>query len=130
MTDLSNSPINQQSDLFEAFSESYQRERQESMSLRDYLLACRDDPMMYATPAERMIQAIGEPELIDTSKDPRLSRVHLNRTIKVYPAFNSFFGMEDTIERIVGFSNTQHRASKRAVKSSTSSALSAAGKAP
>jgi serine protein kinase len=103
MTDVSNPQFTQSSDLFEAFSDSYQRERQESMSLRDYLLTCRDDPMMYATPAERMIKAIGEPELIDTSKDPRLSRVHLNRTIKVYPAFSSFFGMEDTVERIVGF---------------------------
>jgi serine protein kinase len=27
----------------------------------------------------------------------------MNRTIKVYPAFNDFYGMEETIERIVGF---------------------------
>jgi serine protein kinase len=27
----------------------------------------------------------------------------MNRTIKVYPAFSDFFGMEETIERIVGF---------------------------
>jgi len=26
-----------------------------------------------------------------------------NRTNKVYPSFDGFFGMEDTIERIVGF---------------------------
>jgi serine protein kinase len=73
------------------------------MSLRDYLLAARDNQMMYATPAERMIAAIGEPELIDTSRDSRLSRMFFNRTIKVYRAFDGFFGMEDTIERIVGY---------------------------
>ena len=90
-------------DVFDAFSRAYAREKFETMSLRDYLLAARDNPMMYATPAERMIAAIGEPEFIDTSRDSRLSRMFFNRTIKVYRAFEGFFGMEDTIERIVGY---------------------------
>lgn len=90
-------------DVFDAFAEGYERTKHEEMSLRDYLLACRDDVMMYASPAERMVKAIGEPEMIDTSKDPRLSRIFFNRTIKRYKAFEGFFGMEDTIERIVGY---------------------------
>jgi serine protein kinase len=90
-------------DIFEAFSSTYQREKQETMSLRDYLLAARDAPMMYASAAERIIDAIGEPQLVDTSRDPRLSRIFFNRTIKRYASFEGFFGMEDTIERIVGY---------------------------
>jgi serine protein kinase len=90
-------------DIFEAFSSTYAREKQETMSLRDYLLAARDDPMMYATAPERLIGAIGEPQLVDTSRDPRLSRIFFNRTIKRYPTFEGFYGMEDTIERIVGY---------------------------
>src|SRR5258705_2642814 len=90
-------------DVFDAFSRAYAREKFETMSLRDYLLAARDKPMMYASPAERMIDAIGEPELIDTSRDSRLSRMFFNRTIKMYRAFEGFYGMEDTIERIVGY---------------------------
>ncbi len=90
-------------DVFDLFSEAYGREKLEGMSLRDFLLACRDDPMMYASAPERMIAAIGEPEHIDTSQDPRLSRIFFNRTIKSYPSFKGFFGMEDTIERIVGY---------------------------
>ncbi|MFQ5563363.1 MAG: PrkA family serine protein kinase [Parvularculaceae bacterium] len=90
-------------DVFDLFSESYQKVHQEAMSLRDYLLAARDDPMLYATPAERMIAAIGEPEMVDTSKDPRLSRIFFNRTIRRYEAFHGFYGMEDTIERIVSY---------------------------
>ena len=90
-------------DIFDVFASNYEREKQETLSLRDYLLAARDDSMMYASAAERMIAAIGEPELIDTSKDPRLSRIFFNRTIKRYKAFEGFFGMEDTIERIVGY---------------------------
>ena len=27
----------------------------------------------------------------------------MNRTIRVYPAFSDFHGMEETVERIVGF---------------------------
>ena len=90
-------------DVFDVFSRAYAREKFETMSLRDYLLAARDNPMMYASPAERMIAAIGEPELVDTSRDSRLSRIFFNRTIKVYRAFDGFYGMEDTIERIVGY---------------------------
>ena len=90
-------------DVFDAFSENYTRVKQEAMSLRDYLLAARDDTTLYATPAERMVKAIGEPEMIDTSKDPRLSRIFFNRTIRRYAAFDGFYGMEDTIERIVSF---------------------------
>ncbi|NOX95150.1 MAG: PrkA family serine protein kinase [Alphaproteobacteria bacterium] len=93
----------EQLDVFDIFSESYQRVKQESMTLRDYLLQARDNPMLYASPAERMLKAIGEPEMVDTSKDPRLSRIFFNRTIRRYKAFDGFFGMEDTIERIVSF---------------------------
>jgi len=92
-----------ETDIFELFTDAYQREKQEAMSLRDYLLAARDDPLMYASSAERMVAAIGEPQYVDTSKDSRLSRIFFNRTIKLYQSFDGFFGMEDTIERIVGY---------------------------
>ena len=90
-------------DVFDIFTRDYARERFETMSLRDWLLAARDDKMLYATPAERMVSAIGEPELIDTAQDSRLGRIFFNRTIKTYSAFDGFFGMEDTIERIVSY---------------------------
>ena len=90
-------------DIFNVFSEVYAREKQEDMTLQDYLLACRDNPIMYASASERMVAAIGEAEVIDTSEDPRLGRIFMNRTIKRYPAFSEFYGMEDTIERIVGY---------------------------
>jgi serine protein kinase len=90
-------------DVFDIFARDYQRERFETMSLRDWLLAARDDKLLYATPAERMVAAIGEPEFIDTSQNSRLARLFSNRTIKIYKSFDGFFGMEDTIERIVGY---------------------------
>ncbi len=90
-------------DVFGLFSEAYDLNKQSEMSLKDFLEGCQDDPMRYASAAERMVDAIGEPELVDTSDDTRLGRIFMNRTIKVYPAFNDFYGMEETIERIVGF---------------------------
>ncbi len=51
-------------DVFDIFTRDYARERFETMSLRDWLLAARDDKMLYAAPAERMVAAIGEPELV------------------------------------------------------------------
>ena len=90
-------------DLFSSFAKSYDARRETEMSLSDYLAGCRDDPMMYAGAPERILAAIGEPELVDTSRDPRFGRIFMNRTIRVYPAFAEFYGMEETIERIVSF---------------------------
>jgi serine protein kinase len=90
-------------DVFDLYSEIYDREKHEEMSLQDYLLGCRENPMWYANAPERLVSAIGEPEVVDTSTDERLGRIFLNRTIKRYPSFDGFFGMEDTIERIVGY---------------------------
>jgi len=89
--------------LFGLFSKIYDSQREVEMSLDAYLGKCADEPAMVAGAAERMLQAIGEPRMVDTSLDQRLGRIFMNRTIKVYPAFADFFGMEETIERIVGF---------------------------
>ena len=89
--------------IIDLFKSSWTENQQEQLSIDEYLDLCARDNMAYATAAERMVRAIGEPEKIDTTTDPRLSRIFLNRTIKVYPAFSDFFGMEDTIERIVAY---------------------------
>jgi serine protein kinase len=89
--------------LFSSFARFYENQREHEMSLEDYVRGCSDDPMFYASGAERLLKAIGEPTVVDTSMDSRLGRIFMNRTIKVYPAFEDFFGMEETIERIVGF---------------------------
>jgi len=81
----------------------YEDQREEEYSLDEYLELCRTDKGAYATAAERMLMAIGEPELLDTRQDPRLSRIFSNQVIRIYPAFKDFFGMEDTIEQIVAY---------------------------
>lgn len=90
-------------DVFSGYARDYDRRRDAEMSLQEYLEGCRRDATMFASAPERILAAIGEPELVDTAKDPRLGRIFLNRTIRRYPAFAEFYGMEETIERIVGF---------------------------
>ncbi len=89
--------------LFDAYRESYAKARDEEMSLLEYLDLCKQDPLAYASAAERMLAAIGEPESVDTRNDPRLSRLFSNRIIKRYPAFKEFYGMEDAISQIVAY---------------------------
>jgi serine protein kinase len=90
-------------ELFSRYTNAYEQRRETNMMLMEYLEACREDPLIYASPHERLLAAIGHPEIIDTSKDARLGRIFMNRTIKIYPEFSDFYGMEETIERIVGF---------------------------
>src|SRR6201988_3636630 len=89
--------------IFSLYSRLYENRREIELSLEDYLGKCSDDASYYASAAERMLTAIGEPVMVDTSQDPRLGRIFMNRTIKVYPEFSDSFGMEETMERIVGF---------------------------
>src|SRR3954466_289875 len=89
--------------LFNAFARSFEARSQSDMSMAEYLESCRGDPLKYANAPERLLAAIGEPQMIDTAKDARLGRIFLNRTMRTYPAFAGFYGMEETIERIVGF---------------------------
>src|SRR3982750_4656132 len=89
--------------LFNAFARSFEARSQSDMSMAEYLESCRSDPLKYANAAERLLAAIGEPQMIDTARDQRLGRIFLNRTMRTYPAFAGFHGMEETIERIVGF---------------------------
>jgi serine protein kinase len=90
-------------DIFKEYSRDFTLRKDEEMNFKDFLEEAKKNPMLYASPTERMIKAIGEPTMVDTSKDPRLSRIFMNKTLKVYPAFKDFYGMEETIERLVGY---------------------------
>lgn len=91
------------------FSESFKKSFEQrfttgqEMPLMEYLEGCKADKMMYANAAERMLAAIGDPIVLDTSKDGRTGRIFSNRKIRTYPAFRGFFGNEEAIERIVAY---------------------------
>lgn len=88
--------------LAKVSSGSVKRQRV-TMSLEEYLELCKTDKMAYANASERMLAAIGEPSVIDTTLDPRMSRIFSNKKIRIYKAFSDFFGAEEAIERIVAY---------------------------
>nr|WP_092006570.1 PrkA family serine protein kinase [Polaromonas sp. OV174] len=90
-------------DVVRNFLTRYEQTREEELSLEDYLELCKKNPLVYATAAERILAAIGEPEIFDTHHDQRLSRIFGNKVIKIYPAFRDFYGLEDPIEQVVAF---------------------------
>lgn len=89
--------------IFDDLQQRYHQHAQEEMSLEEYLELCKKDPWAYASSAERMVKAIGEPKMIDTRQDPILSRIFSNRIIPEYECFKNFYGMEETILQIVSF---------------------------
>lgn len=89
--------------IFSKYQKRYEERQEDEMTIQEYLERCKTDRGCYASASERMLMAIGEAELLDTRKDERMSRIFMNRKIKVYPAFHDFFGMEETVESIVSF---------------------------
>ncbi|GLX83186.1 PrkA family serine protein kinase [Thalassotalea eurytherma] len=89
--------------IFQHFKSRYDEALQERYSIQEFLDICRESPMAYASAAQRLLHAIGKPEMIDTSSDARLSRIFSNRVIARYPAFSEFYGMEEAIEQIVSY---------------------------
>ncbi len=89
--------------IFDRYQTRYDAGQEEEMSLQEYLDLCKRDPTAYASVAERMLMAIGEPQMLDTRSNSRLSRIFANKIIRIYPAFRDFYGMEEVIESIVSY---------------------------
>ncbi len=89
--------------IFDDYQARYDERQEEELSLESYLDLCKSDPKAYANSAERLLNAIGEPKLVDTRQDPVLSRIFANKVISQHEAFSDFYGMEETISKIVAF---------------------------
>ena len=64
-------------DIFTQHIARHQETKEETFTLAEYLEICKNDRMAYAHAAERLLKAIGDPEVVDTREDPRLSRIFL-----------------------------------------------------
>lgn len=89
--------------FFDSYKNDYVSTQPVEMTFREYLEGCKHDTGFYSTAAQRILKAIGEPKIIDTREDERLSRLFQGRRIKVYEAFKDFYGMETVVEEIVSF---------------------------
>lgn len=89
--------------IFNTLNSHYNLQENEEMTIEEYLDLCKTNKMAYASVHERLLEAIGTPEIIDTRQDTRLNRIFSGRKIRQYPAFKDFYGIEDTVEQIVSF---------------------------
>jgi serine protein kinase len=89
--------------IFDKYKKEHEKGQLSHLSLDEYLKICKKDPSAYASAAERILKAIGEPELVDTSRNSKLAAIFSNRIIRVYKPFADFYGLEDIIEKIVSF---------------------------
>ena len=89
--------------IFDHYRQRYEAAKDEEFTLQEFLTICRQDRSAYANAAERLLMAIGEPVMVDTALESRLSRLFSNRVIARHPAFEEFYGMEEAIEQIVSY---------------------------
>ncbi len=89
-------------DILAGFKAGYDSRKAETLSLGGFLKRAKEDDGCYVGAAARLLRAIGEPEIVDTSKAGGVeNRVHQGKTIARYPAFSDFFGAENTVQQIV-----------------------------
>ena len=89
--------------LFDNYLQDYQGSQEIEMSMEEYLEDCKTTPDLYANPWERLLKAIGEPEIIDYRKETNLRTVFENLPMPRYPGLKDFYGMEEAGKQIVSF---------------------------
>ena len=52
--------------IFDHYQTRYEAAKDEELSIQEFLALCKDDKSAYANAAERLLLAIGEPEVIGT----------------------------------------------------------------
>ncbi|MCI5060133.1 MAG: PrkA family serine protein kinase [Alphaproteobacteria bacterium] len=99
--------------LFEDLKSVTKEKETETMSLETYFDLCKRDseavksgelkyPMAYATVSERLLEALGEGEKINTAEDTgKLKNKFAGEVIVRYPAFSNLYGMENVLKKVV-----------------------------
>ena len=75
--------------IFDHYRQRYEAAKDEEFTLQEFLTTCRQDRSAYANAAERLLMAIGEPVMVDTAQEPRLSRLFSNRRLKSFTAWKT-----------------------------------------
>ena len=83
--------------------EEAERQKEEVITLSEYLNRCRNDRQTYATHSERLLSGLGEPEEINTnlSSDPREQVVYEGDIIKRYEPFKEMYDSEKQIASMI-----------------------------
>lgn len=88
--------------LLSKYKTEYKKNSEEVITLDEYLKIVNQEGVV-SSPAERMLKAIGEPKLVDTSKDATLGRIFGNKLLRQYETFKDFYGLEPVVDKIVSY---------------------------
>ena len=55
--------------IFDHYRQRYEAAKDEEFTLQEFLTICRQDRGAYANAAERLLMAIGEPNMVDTAQN-------------------------------------------------------------
>lgn len=86
--------------IFDHYRQRYEAAKDEEFTLQEFLTTCRQDRSAYANAAERLLMAIGEPVMVDTAQEPRLSRLFSNRSLHVIRHLKSFTAWKTRLNRL------------------------------
>lgn len=86
--------------IFDHYRQRYEAAKDEEFTLQDFLTICRQDRSAYANAAERLLMAIGEPNMVDTAQEPRLSRLFSNRLLLAILRLKSFTAWKTRLNRL------------------------------
>jgi serine protein kinase len=88
--------------LFNRYLSRYEESREEVLTLQEYLELCKRTQRL-----RQRCRTVAEGHRRTGNgrypPRPRLSRIFQNKVLKLYPAFEEFYGMEDAIEQIVSY---------------------------
>lgn len=74
------------------------------MSVNDWLELCKTDNMAYANFSDRLIKAIGEPEIVDTKKSSTEERlVFGGKKVPRYDSFSEMYDSESVVNQVVTY---------------------------
>ncbi len=76
--------------------------KEESVSVEDWMELCKTDPGAYASFSDRLLKAIGKPEIVDTKLEDQQTRlVYSGKKIARYEPFKDLYDSEAAVSKLV-----------------------------
>lgn len=97
-------PSTSASSLLGKIKAAKEARKPEVMSVDAWMELCKTEPAAYQNFADRMLTAIGEPEIVDTKlADTQTRLIHGGKKIARYKPFADMYDAEDTITKLVTY---------------------------
>ncbi|OGZ06886.1 MAG: hypothetical protein A2942_00445 [Candidatus Lloydbacteria bacterium RIFCSPLOWO2_01_FULL_50_20] len=93
----------QEKSITALFAESFRATAPEVCTIDEFLEAAKANPEVYDSVDGRLLRAIGNSVVVDTSKDESLGPYFENQVIRLYPSLEEFYDFEKVNERFVTF---------------------------